>query len=304
MPVTPNGHRLTQTGHTCARGWRSIPPGAPRSGLAPGHDRHASLHGFTLIELLVVISIIALLIALLLPALNSARVEGRAMLCMANLRQIGIAQAGHVSDHNEYMPITRGWGANYYFSGSGNYIGWVTGLAHHGYLPAASTTTRQGVWYCPDKALFTEGSTAGYWPHARSHYAQTRLAGIADTGNFNLYPNPFSDVTTRFVQYRNNSTGPYRDNEIRRPSQKIRVAEGHMSRNAVTGHFNHMDFFQASHDRSPGVLQYSDTYPNVQFPLHNRTSPLLMFDGHVQRFRHETDTNASLVPSSMMLANP
>ena len=139
----------------------------------------AKWQSFTLIELLIVVAIIAILAAMLLPALNQARERGRAASCINNLKQLGTGVLLYTADHADFLPPIQG-------SASGSYPCWTNALMGPNLKVSASAIYTSGVWmktgryaqntlfHCPsmtgryDLTGTETGGGAGWWiikPH-------------------------------------------------------------------------------------------------------------------------------------------
>jgi len=181
------------------------------------YERASSQPGFTLIELLVVIAIIAILAAMLLPALSMAKEKARSISCINNLKQIGMGLVMYSDDNNDFLVP-----AEYDVRNGARYQeGWPTLLYNGKYLPAE----KSGTFY-----TVASGSMVFRCPSALPKVYRFGPASRDDPEGAMAWPYPSESGTKRFhidCWYGiNGSTG----NPQKWPFVRIPMDKSHSSR--------------------------------------------------------------------------
>src|ERR1041385_406657 len=210
-------------------------------------SRRNGERGFTLIELLVTIAIIAILAALLLPALATAKEKGRRIQCISNLHQFGVANTVYADDNNRIVMETVETSRAYRHP-STVMMKPVSGVSYFslqgliGYLPGTTSNSTSGaeiggVWWCPSAPPPVQGDV---------------IATIRDWGWFNSAYSYYGRVDR------------WTPSEATRPddltAKELSAARLLMSDLLVHWHVN--GYWSYNHGKNPGVNSDSGTLPS------------------------------------------
>jgi len=146
-----------------------VSPNTKKNACLP--DNYPNRGAFTLIELLVVIAIIAILAAMLLPALASAKQRALKAKCASNLHQIGVATQMYTSDNRDYLPAVPLGQA-----GTANAL-WDLPRGMADAMSGGSSNLYRGIFYCPGSVLLATRNQDFWWFYTGTGNSDHRVTG-------------------------------------------------------------------------------------------------------------------------------
>ena len=182
-----------------------------------------------MIELLVVIAIIAILAAMLLPALAGAKRKAQQSYCLNNMKQLGMGFVMYVGDYNDTMPSDGSHGAGWYPE---DWIYWWGGWTGTGLPPSggsispplAQSPIAQTVKY----SNTNEANSLYRCPMDTSDVGRTAYTGWAPFFKYSYSINGMGDGVTTFgfaSSYASGKWVPFKYTKARHPSELIMLAE-------------------------------------------------------------------------------